>query len=82
MAPHCRYANAARDRRHQGGQRISHSGVAITEHLYLDADTARQREAMERRNEGVRRGGEDLDRIAATQQSTDPEAAADLKKSA
>jgi hypothetical protein len=33
------------------------SGVAITEYFYLDADTRRQREGMERRNEGLRRDG-------------------------
>jgi integrase len=47
---------------------LGHSGVAITEHFYLDADTTRQREAMERRNKGVRRRREELERIETPQQ--------------
>ena len=51
---------------------LGHSGVAITEHLYLDADTARQREAMERRNEGVRRRREELDLTGSQPRSSPP----------
>jgi len=47
---------------------LGQSGVPITEHFYLDADTRPQREATERSNEGLRRQGEEFERIMATQQ--------------
>jgi hypothetical protein len=55
---------------------LSHSGVAITEYFYLDADTRLQREAMERRNEGLRRRREEFERMAAAQQQPTPGTAA------